>query len=393
MKPPVIRLRERHPREVRLPAHEAAFLRTHARHLIEVAPGRRPGTYELLAREYVGWFDGPTRRYEIAPKLPGSSIRLLLGGPARTDAAGERRVGLAGWLDAWALELADGLREISSGGLVAGYAERETAGPFLRGRLCTAQLMRHAATRAVPDRWPVTESSFEIDVPWNRIPRTVGEQLLSHPGLGAEARAALDAALAPLRSLPADPVSDDDFAAAEAEPRVAHYRPLLDLCRRLHDGLTAAAPAGGPIGSGFLIHLARAFERYLVRGLTGAAAARPGWDVATGIRFAAGPVELIPDVILRYRGRPRVLLDAKWKSAAAGPEPADVHQVLAYAAVSGAERVVLAYPGRRPRLRRFLSSGRGPELFVMRVAVAGPAEECERGLNRCIRVLCRQPPS
>jgi 5-methylcytosine-specific restriction enzyme subunit McrC len=58
----------------------------------------------------------------------------------------------------------------------------------------------------------------------------------------------------------------------------------------------------------------------------------------TGVQFA---VDL---VVTDDRGQPRWVLDTKYKTPEAGPEPADVAQVLAYAQVHGAPEAVLVYP-------------------------------------------------
>src|SRR5207248_427633 len=78
----------------------------------------------------------------------------------------------------------------------------------------------------------------------NRIPRATADALLANPELGPAARDALRDAVISLASVPLTPVSTPDFVAAGAEPRAAHYRPLLRLCRVLHEGFLAASASG-----------------------------------------------------------------------------------------------------------------------------------------------------
>ncbi|MBA4065686.1 MAG: hypothetical protein C0501_18605 [Isosphaera sp.] len=368
---PVVRLVERRTREVRLPAREVAFLLAHARHLVDVVPAFRRGRYRLTPREHVGWFDGPTVRYAVRPKLPWPNVRMLLGlgpgDPLEADPGTDL-------LDLLAREFADRLREVARVGLVSGYHDHDTDGTFLRGKLRPADQLRDAAARAFPDRFFLTESLLDLDTPWNRVVRAAGDRLLAAPGLAAAARAAVADALVQLGEVTAA-ATDADLPAADAEPRAAHYRPLLDVCRLLRDGLSAARLPGG--GGAFLVDLSRAFERYLAEALAAAFAARPGWTVEAHPRFPVGPTDLVPDLLVRRRGEPWAVLDAKWKAAGRGPDPADLHQVLAYAAVTGARHVGLVYPGRRSGRRTDAAPG-GVAVSRVRLRVVGTAAECDR---------------
>jgi 5-methylcytosine-specific restriction enzyme subunit McrC len=378
---PTVRLVERRTREVRLPGREVAFLLTHARHLVDAVPAFRRGRYRLTPREHVGWFDGAIFRYAIRPKLPWPNVRMLLGlGPGDPTTADPD----ADLLDLLTREFADRLREVVRVGLVPGYHDRDTDGAFLRGKLRPADQLRDAAARAFPDRFFVTESVLDLDTPWNRVVRAVGDRLLSAPGLAGPVRTCLADALVPLEAVAAT-AADADFAAADAEPRAAHYRPLLAVCRLLHDGLSAArlADAGG---GAFLVDLSRAFERYLAEALTAALAARPGWAVEVHPRFPVGPTDLQPDILVRRRGEPWAVLDAKWKAAGRAPDAADLHQVLAYAAVTGARHVGLVYPGRRSGRRTDPAPG-GVAVSRFRLRVVGTTSECDRAARAFARVV------
>jgi 5-methylcytosine-specific restriction endonuclease McrBC regulatory subunit McrC len=383
-----VRLTERRSREVRLPVGDVQFLTEYARHLIDVVPTLRPGVFRLTPREVVGWLDAPATRLAVRPKVPWPTVRLLLG--LRQDVApGGTADPHAELLDALAREFAERLRAVISTGLVPGYHERDATGAFLRGKLRTVDQLRDAAARAFPDRFHFTESVLDLDTPWNRIPRSIGAELLGHPDLGAATCADLRTATAALEVVPVSPVTDADFAAADAEPRAAHYRPLLALCRLLHDGFAAGRlPDAGP--GAFLIDLSRAFERYLTESLTAELARRAGWSVEAQPVFAVGPTLLQPDVLVRRRGQARFVLDAKWKVPGAAPESADLHQVLAYSVVTGASRVGLVYPGRRFARRDIRVPGANVRVSLYRVQVVGTTDECERSVARLARVIRRK---
>jgi 5-methylcytosine-specific restriction endonuclease McrBC regulatory subunit McrC len=172
-------------------------------------------------------------------------------------------------------------------------------------------------------------------------------------------------------------VNDSDFAAAAREPRASGYADLLRVCRVVRDGLRAA---GGPGSGAFLLDLGRAFEEYVGRVL---AEALPRWaiDVQPQLRFDES-VSLQPDLILN-RGEKCVVLDAKWKRLAGVPEPDDLHQVLAYAAVTGAGHVGLVYPGTRSGRRTIALPNFRLTLFRLRVS--GPPADCEASVRRLAR--------
>ena len=132
--------------------------------------------------------------------------------------------------------------------------DRDATATFLRGKLRAADQLRDAAARAFPDRFAVTESVLDLNAPWNRIPRAVADELLASPGLAPNTRTELRDAAAALEPVTLIPPTEADFAAADAEPRASHYRPLLRLCQLLHDGFavpfTEVAEVLGPLRRG-----------------------------------------------------------------------------------------------------------------------------------------------
>lgn len=373
---------ERRTRDVRLRPADAAFLRERFRGVVEVNPGAGADRYRLTARGVVGTLDAPHARLVIRPKLPWPNLRLLLSlGPF---AAGESVEPDADLLAVLTAEFVARLRAVTAAGLVRGYREADHAAPYLRGQLRTADQLRDVATRAFPTVFHVTESVFDLDVPWNQIPKAVAEALTHYPRLPVTLRAEVAAALAPLADVTAAPPTDDLFAAAAREPRAGAYTALLALCHTLRDGLAAAD--GYPGTGAFLIDLGLAFERFLTAGLADQLGDSRGWSVEAHPGFAVGDLMLRPDVLVRRRGEARWVLDAKWKRP--GPDPADLHQVLAYATVCGVRRVSLVYPGRCFARRRLAA---GPVTVVLvRLPVAGPAAELSAGLAKLARLVRRQ---
>src|SRR5262249_5789820 len=149
----------------------------------------------------------------------------------------------------------------------------------------------------------------------------------------------------------APPLGPELFARAQPDRLTEAYRPLLDLCRLLADGLAPGERSGEMPGPAFLIDLERVFERFVTRGLVEVVADTPGAvSVQPPHRLrgegTAPAIVLRPDVTLGRDGRPVLVVDAKWKRLPrAGPLPTDVYQALAYGAALRARRVVLVYPG------------------------------------------------
>ncbi|MDB5312294.1 MAG: hypothetical protein JWO38_6496 [Gemmataceae bacterium] len=386
-----LKLVERQTRELGLPQDDAAFLLAHARNVIEVQPGFTSGSFRLTARGHVGFLDGPTVRFEILPKIPWPNLFLILGLDSGSAPPGGRVEPGGGLLAVLCRELTDRLRDVLRSGPVRGYREDDRESPFLRGRLRTADQLRDAAARAFPDHFHVTETAFDLDTPWNRIPKAVSSALLARSDLPSGVRSELAAAVVPLEAVPVRPVTGADFEAAAREPRAAAYNGVLSLCQLIRDGFASTDLTAGGTGA-FLVDLGRAFEDYLAASIRAAFVDRPTWSVEAQPRFVLGrvrgePVVLQPDVLVRRRGIALAVLDAKWKRP--GPDAADLHQILSYASVTGARHVGLVYPGRRPGRRVLQIDGGRVRVSLLRLQVVGPADACRASANRLARVVSR----
>ncbi|MDY3551580.1 McrC family protein [Gemmata sp. JC717] len=380
-----IALTERRPRAVKLPRAEVDFLLGPARHLIDVSPTFERGTYTLTPRGYVGFFTGPAARYVIGPKIPWPNLQLLLGfGVHPND--GTTRPPEGGLLGTLATAFADQLEAVTRAGLVAGYSEVESVSPFLRGKLRTAAQMRDAASRAFPGHFHIDEPTFDLNTPWNRIARSAATALGTHPAVPRTTRERIETAARPLAEVPNVHGTDADFSAARAEPRAIRYHALLDLCAIIQQGFSVADPLRTGSGA-FLLDLGQAFERYLFRSLRRELAERPGWSVDAHPAFALGPVTLRPDVLVRKRAVARGVLDAKWKTTAL--DPADLHQVLAYAGLTGAPRVGLVYPGRTDGRATFATPNGLVRVTRYRLRVVGTDRELTESAARLARHICR----
>lgn len=384
-------LTERRAAVRRLPRTDVDDLARHFRHAVDVAPTFDRGVYRLTARGYVGTFRTATVRWLVRPKLPWDALRWLAGQEA-TAGAGEPSA--AEWpgrlADLLAVRLADLLRERAAAGLLRDYAEREADGAAVRGRIDLPRQLRDRGR--TPGLFRLVADEFTADVGWNRLPKAAARRLLDLPGLSAEARARLADAAAPLAAVAnaAPPAAELDRLRFDA--RTEPYRPLVAFSRLVlgHD-----EPSGG---SSLLVNLEHLFQSHVGELLARPGALRAGWTVEPQAEVAlspAGPalppLALRPDLLARDPdGRPASVWDVKWKPLApAGPDPADVRQVLGYAAALGLRAAGLVYPGRRSTVREYAAPGSPVTLRVVRLRLVGPAGQRERSAARLTRLVCR----
>lgn len=387
-------LTERRTTDCRLAPADVEYLAAHHRaHLRVEAAGPR-GRYRVTPSGHVGTISGPACRVVIRPKIPVRNLFHLLDPadpfPAVEDRVHAFRGGEA--LDFLAARLVALLGERAAAGLHRGYAERAEAGPFLHGRLDVPAQLRQPGVRK--DHLHCRFDEFTADVPCNQLPRATAELVLRSPLLGHDTRARLRQALAAFADVGPIDLRTDHFAAAAADPLVAAYRPLLDLCRLLAEGLSQAGPAGTVPFPAFLIDMDRVFETYVTRGVCEAFAAQDGFTVSAQARFRADApgagldIPMRPDVLVENDGRPALVLDAKWKRKGGRPWTAeDLYQLLAYALAAGTGRAVLIYPGRKDRAWRCKLARTPTQVEVRTLRVVGNRDECARSLARLGRAL------
>jgi 5-methylcytosine-specific restriction enzyme subunit McrC len=101
----------------------------------------------------------------------------------------------------------------------------------------------------------------------------------------------------------------------------------------------------------------------------------------------AGPTELVPDILVRHYRKATCVLDVKWKAPRQLPDSADLHQILAYATITGTRRVGLIYPGRRFARRIFRIAKAGISVSLFRVRITGPIDECSQSLERLAQAV------
>jgi 5-methylcytosine-specific restriction enzyme subunit McrC len=388
-------LTERRSAVRRLARADVDDLARHFRHVVDVTPTFDRGVYRLTARGYVGSFRTATARWEVRPKLPWESLRWLAGvrsGPGGPPADYAGSVG--GLADLLAGRLAELIRERSEAGLLRDYAERRALEPAVRGRIDLPRQLRGTQT---PSLFHLVADEFTPDVVWNRLPKAAARRLLDHLGLGTKSRARLADAVGALEGVSDVVPSAEELDRLRFDRRSEPYRPLVSFSRLI---LGQSAPPGEAADAAFLINLEHLFQSHVSELLARPGAPRAGWsvesqpDVILSSAGALAPIVLRPDLLARDpQGRPASVWDVKWKSlTAAGPDAADAHQVLGYAAALGLRAAGLVYPGRRFAVGTYTSADSSITLRVVRLRLVAPPERCDRAAARLARLVARAGP-
>src|SRR5579884_36778 len=279
------------------------------------------------------------------------------------------------------------LGECIRAGLHRGYVERHQSGAFLQGRLDVAAQVRTGTSRK--DRLHCTYEEFTADVPYNQVLKATALLLLHSPLLHDRVAAQVHQLLPALEGITTVPLLADRFCELLPTRLTAAYRQLLELCRLLFDGLAAGKESGAVVCPAFLLDMERVFERYVSEGVREAFGNHPRYSVAMQPLHSVAPpkpaqpdLQIRPDMLVSLDGQPVAVLDAKWKKLSTGAlRPADVYQVLAYAAILGVSRAILVYPGRRNRRWQYPFDRTGSRLEVYTLRVTGSPRACQRSLR------------
>jgi 5-methylcytosine-specific restriction enzyme subunit McrC len=389
--PRTLVLTERRPHVARLAPGDVAFLLEHHRGHVEVLPTGRRDRYRLTALGCAGVLVAPACRFVIRPKVPLVNVFAMLDPLADVASesdriAPERDTEI---LDFLAGQLARRMVERVAAGLHRAYRQRSEQGTVLQGSLDLPAQLRQAAGRK--DQLHSQYDDLSADVPCNRAIKATAKALSASPLLGVEVRSALRQALAGFAEASSLPLSPDLW---ELERAPADYRPLLDLCRLLADGLTCNDAAGPLAAPGFLLDLERVFESHVTRGIVEAFAGSRDHNVAVQATHVVnqpitGQPDLTvrPDVTIDRDGRPVLVVDTKWKRLPSKAETADLYQVLAYGTALAAQGVVLVYPGRKWRACEYRFTHVPLRLTTYVLPVSGTRMACARSVRRLGRAV------
>jgi len=345
----VVRLRENGPIQlVALDDDLAALLlgrqlvavEPHGHGIFRLIPGSRVGTIRIADRDR-------SLEIQVRPKVSIARLMFLLGYAANPgwheseiefDQADDL---LPAVLDALARAATCTLQR----GVLQGYRSVNDALPVLRGRVqAGAQLSRRFG---LPLPVEVRYDEYDADIAENQILRAACRLGLTVPGLRPETRTQLLHIAAQL---------DGVSALPQGAPRPAwrpsrlnqRYVNVLRLAELILDHLSIEGTEQEKrlVAAGFTVSMWKVFEDFVTTALTEALTDLPG---RTRTQFEInldvdGLVPMRPDLVQLHRGRPVLVVDAKYKAERSDGYPnADAYQLLAYCTALRLKRGHLIY--------------------------------------------------
>lgn len=338
-------------RTAELSAAQAARLRERYGDHVTVQPDWEPGVFALTARQSVGVIALDDLRLRIAPKVPLTNLFHMLTYAYDLPLFRDEVAPLAVGDDLFEFLVEIFVRQVDDlarRGIQRGYVALEENAPTLRGRLLLGEHLRRNALQ--PARFAQHIDDFTADLLENRILKAALWQLsgavYGRPELRRRVRRALSALAG---------VTLIDGRAAAGAPLVytrlnARYRTPVNLAQLFLRYLSLEGHAGREPFMAYLLPMAEVFERFVARYLAEQFAAHPRLSVRA--QESIWLDEALRergrlDILLRWAGRPVLIVDTKYKRFDGAPEAADRNQMFMYGHALGVERALLVYADER----------------------------------------------
>jgi 5-methylcytosine-specific restriction enzyme subunit McrC len=330
-----------------LSASQAAALRERFSDAVAVQPDWELGSYVLTARQSIGVIALDGLRLRIAPKVPLTNLFTMLTYaydlPLFRDEAAPLAVGddLFEFLVEIFVRQVDGL---ARQGIQRGYVDVEENAPTLRGRLLLGEHLRRNVVQ--PAQFAQRFNDFTADRLENRILKAALWRLngvvYGNPDLRRRVRRALSA-FAEVSLVAVRPEASEQIVYNRLNAR---YRTPINLAQLFLRHLSLEGHAGRAPFMAYLLPMAEVFERFVARYLAGHFAAHPHISVRAQesiwldeARREQGRL----DILLRWAGRPVLILDTKYKTFDSAPSEADRNQMFMYGHALGVSRALLVY--------------------------------------------------
>jgi 5-methylcytosine-specific restriction enzyme subunit McrC len=334
-----------------LSAAEAARLRERYGDHITVQPDWKPGVFALTARQSAGVIALDDLRLRIAPKVPLTNLFYMLTYAYDLPLFRDEPALLAVGDDLFEFLVAIFVRQVDDlarRGIQRGYVALEENAPALRGRLLLGEHLRRNALQ--PARFAQRFNDFTADLLENRILKAALWQLsgavYGRPELRRRVRRALSALAG---------VTLIDGRTAASAPVVytrlnARYRTPVNLAQLFLRHLSLEGHAGREPFMAYLLPMAEVFERFVARYLAEQFAAHPRLSVRA--QESVWLDEALRergrlDILLRWAGRPVLIVDTKYKTFDGAPAAADRNQMFMYGHALGVGQALLVYADER----------------------------------------------
>ena len=334
-------------RTAELSASQATLLRERYSDHVTVQPDWEPGVFVLTARQSVGVIALDDLRLRIAPKVPLTNLFYMLTYAYDLPLFRDEVAPLAVGDDLFEFLVEMFIRQVGGlarQGIHRGYREAEENAPTLRGRLLLGEHLRRNAIQPV---WFAQRfDDFTADLLENRILKAALWQLngavYERPELRRRVRRTLSAF--------SDVTLVDARTAARA-PMVytrlnARYRTPINLAQLFLRYLSLEGHAGGAPFMAYLLPMAEVFERFVARYLAQQFATHPRISVRTQESIwldEALREKGRLDILLRWAGRPVLIVDTKYKTFDGAPAEDDRNQMFMYGHALRVGRALLVY--------------------------------------------------
>lgn len=372
----------------------------------------------LRARQMVGVIAARGASLEILPKVdPAMSddapttvrgrlmhmLNVALGLDISAGEASAMSHRADSLLDLFITLFADRLLSEVRRGLPRQYQHVEGDLLALRGRL---DVMRQFTVHAVrPDRLACRFDTLAVDIPLMQIMKACVLFVSRHTRSMATQRK-----LSELRFLLDEVRTVAPSALPWKQVRIdrssRRWSSLLELARLLlgQRWQETHAAIHEPEGISLLFPMNDLFEAYVAAQLR-RTLADSGLDIVTqgGLRYCLGPwlededtvgssFSTRPDILVRRGDDVEIILDTKWKNLTKGVSQADVYQMMAYARLYRAPRLILLYPavpGASDRTHQINGLAAGRErLEIATLAVESSEIELREQLRRLVFPRC-----
>lgn len=303
------------------------------------------GEFRIAAGSRVGFVSAGNFQVAVHPRFPVRNLFYFLNVLDVLKFEDERvRISKSTQiLDVLVSSFVDSAFLSTSKGLLHGYREIEEQAITLRGRILFSKQLSKGVEVPIP--FEIKRDEYSEDIPENQLLKRALRKIIRLE-IGSSSSISLAKSL--VREL--DGVSNLHGRIDYVESRLnKHYWNTLRIAKLIDEGSGFSENIGDLTINGFSIDMFRLFEQFSFRELSSRIKRRG--DVALSQRRLEldleGNYREIPDLIWQSDGRPKHVVDFKYKNPlqgeSAAPSLDDIRQVSSYASLLGLKSAHLVY--------------------------------------------------
>jgi 5-methylcytosine-specific restriction endonuclease McrBC regulatory subunit McrC len=367
----IIQMTERKWRTLKLPPAIAGELLPTLPPRIESFWDANLKRYSICSHGLIGELRLKNVCLQIRPKISRAHLAYLLGFDRKVEefSASDQPF----WTELLAIRFCDLLEARHREGFHQEYVELTDQQKFIRGRLDLSQ----ASRQPNPTEFRCETSELTLDHAWHQFLQEAVVRLTRIP-LASPVRDRVRAAQSWFAGV--SKLSRENLSRLRRESPPLGYGPLIELAKLIWSTINTVGQE--------LFDLEMLFEQFLQRNLSrdlpDCSVVREPTLEAEPVR-SGKPLKFFPDVVIRRGDESLLVLDAKWKRFYHEPFPEDLHQVIAYGAMTNAREVRLIFPGKRFASWEYRLPKSKMKLRVQRLNIASSFEEMERDWKRFVK--------